>query len=123
MIIGIRMLSAIERIIDAARQSARNGDGHLALHASRLRTVFGNARRSGAERNQLRYVAAVEGQFENALSLHNLAHTNRTCFDQSCIGLNFDEFRLLADFQSGVYRGVAVHLKYDACLNKGAESR
>ena len=115
------MHGAVEGVRDTEGLAAGNGDVHTALHGLVVRYagLYGCARK----RDQVRDLPAVKRQFQDAFILHDLAHRRASCFNRDDVGLDFDLFGNLPDFEHRVDHGIGVHLQDDSGLHECAETR
>ena len=87
-----------------------------------VRRLVAAANRGARKNDQLRHLPRIQRQFQHALVVDDLTDACGSGLDQGRVGLNFDRFRHLTDFQYRVYRRIAADLQNDSRLNICAET-
>src|SRR5204863_9817019 len=73
--------------------------------------------RRACEYDQVRYLAAVERQLEDARIFDHLSDSGASCFDQRRIRLDFHLLRYLTDLKQDIDHRIRVDLENDSVLD------
>ena len=125
VVIRVVVHRAVEDPRDAERQAAGQRIGltaAAAAHAAAGRIVLRLRHGRGEQRQQVRRVASVERQLEDAFVLHHLADAKRARLDRLRVGGDGDGFLDCAELEDDRDIRIAIHLQDDAGLDRSAES-
>ena len=120
-VVRIDVDCAVQHVADSGQKPARNGNNGLSGVCSVRRCSRLCSRTS--QRDEFGNIPAIQRQLQDPLVFYNLANPCIPGFHHRRIGLHFNLFRYLSDFEDGIDRGAAVHLQNNSALQKRAESR
>ena len=121
IVIAIGVQRAVKRIGDATRETAGHSDVRLVLHAPGRR--HGRLDSRACQRDQFGHIPSIQGQFENPLRFHKLAHTHAPRFNERCVGLHLHSFRNLPDFERDIDHRIRVDLQHNPGPGECSKSR
>src|SRR6266481_1280843 len=111
---GIVMSSSIQEERQAIIQTAT--DGNKIRRPGPCRSLITTSDRGAGKNNQIRNLAPIERQLQDAHVIDHLADTRAPRLDQSRICLDLDLFTNLADLQADVDDWITADLQNDARL-------
>src|SRR5262249_36204891 len=105
------MVSAIERVVGSERGLAADADRIQVQEPSRPHS--GKTYGCSGKRDQIRHIAAVQRQFDDALVFDYRTNRGSPGFDQRGVRLDLNLFGDLSNLESWINHRTAVHLQND----------
>ena len=115
------MRRSVQCILNSVAVPSGNGYQNTRSHSEGARCPGLNSQ--ARKRYQIRHIATIERQIENALGLDDLTNARSSRFNQRRVRLNLDRFTHLADLQRHIDNRITVDLQHNSSLCKCAKAR
>ena len=114
---GVVVVPAVEQIVCSVGLPPRYGDRDRAVKVLAADFVAPRcAHRRARNQNELRHIAAVQGQFGDALRFHDIGDRSILSLDHAGGCSHLHRFRDRTDRENSVERYVVVHLQHNSRL-------
>src|SRR5262245_7004474 len=117
IVFRIAVRPSVQQVVQAAVHSAAdlNHNGGI-VSDTRIKRVVRCRNRSPSEKDQLRWITAIQRQLQNTLVVDDISHAGTARFGKSGIGLDFHLVRDLSDFKDGIHDRIRSNLQNDSGL-------